>query len=136
MGMRPTFDVADKKALDPLVDKTIGNAYETVEYVAEHMSELLALTPRETDTRYIESSVGLLGQTTQVAIPVDISVDNIRSSVVQLRDSTGRFYDLSSGYFEVVLNRTRMEVTLLGSAPLVMQNAKILWTIVFGVTNA
>ena len=133
--MRPTFDVADKKALDPLVDKTIGNAYETVEYVAEHMSELLALTPRETDTRYIESSVGLLGQTTPVPIPVDIPVDMIRSSIVQLRDNTGRFYDITYGYFEVVLNSTRLEVTLLGSAPLAMQNAKILWTLVFGVAN-
>lgn len=133
--MRPTFDVPNKQALDPLVDKTIGNAFDTVNYVAEHMKELLTLTPRDTDTRYIESSVGLLGQTTPVPIPVDIPVDMIRSSVVQLRDSTGRFYDITSGYYEVVLNRTRLEVTLLGSAPLVMQNAKILWTLVYGVSN-
>ena len=133
--MRPTFDVACKKALDPLVDKTIGNAFEVVNFVAENMDELLALTPRQTDTRFVQSAVGLLDNTTPVAIPVDIPADSIVQSTVQLRDSTGRFYDTSSGYFEVVLNRTRLEVTLLGSAPLVMQNAKILWTIVFGVSN-
>lgn len=133
--MRPTFDVVCKKALDPLVDKTIGNAYETVNYVADHMDELLALTPRETDTRYVQGLIGLLGSTATIPLPVDISVNIIRSSTVQLRTIGGVIHNESSGYFTVALSAAGLVVTLKPTAPLALQNSVVLWTIVFGVIN-
>lgn len=53
MGFRPTFDIQHKQAEDPLVDKKIGNAYKTVEYVAEHMDELIALANQNVSTQQL-----------------------------------------------------------------------------------
>lgn len=134
MGMRPTFNVPREKALDPLVDKTIGNAYKTVNYVAENMDKLLSLTPREFEERFIIGSLGLLGETVTIPIPSDIPVEKIRNSVVQIRDVLSQIYTEQSGLFTVVLRTNGLHVTLKPTSPYELQNSTILWTITYGVT--
>ena len=136
MGMRPSFNVQKTTGFDPMVDKTIGNAYETVNYVAENMDKLLEFTPPDIQERYVEGMLGLKGETVTIAVPWDIPMDMIRSSAVQIRDVLSQIYDVASGYFTYTLRTNGLHVTLEDDAPYELQNSVILWTITYGVTNA
>lgn len=135
MGMRPTFDVKHKLAEDPLVDKKIGNAYKTVEYVAEHMDKLLSLTPRATEERYVEGLLGLVGETTVIPFPSDITVTLVRASSVQVRSRQGQIYSELSGIFTAVVNANGLTITLKADAPLILQNSYVMWTITYGANQ-
>lgn len=133
MGFRPTFDVQHKKQLDPLVDKKIGNAYATVEYVAQNMAKLLDLTPKGYEERYVKGSLTLIGQTVLIPLPADIDVTKIRSSVIQIRSTLYQIYTEQSGVFSAFVNSSGLSIKLLDNAPITAQNATVMWTITYGV---
>jgi hypothetical protein len=136
MGFRPTFDVQHKRAEDPLVDKKIGNAYRNVEYVAQHMDEILALTPKGYEDRYVEGSLGLIGETTTIPLPADISISTVRKSEVQIRSIQGQIYSQVDGVFTASVGSTGLTITLKADAPYLLQNSLVMWTITYGVADA
>lgn len=128
MGMRPTFDVGKcKHLMEPMVDKTIGNAFKTVKYVADNMDSLLAYTPNPLKSALVTALTGAVGSQTTLPFPTGVGVREVRSFSVIVRGKSLQLYDLSSGHFTYQLLSNGLYLTLKPTAPTDLVGATILW---------
>ena len=127
---------------DPLIDKMIGNAYDTVALVAknialiqflgENMDELTLIAKGLKTTIYVETVAGQIGELVSTVLPASIKVADIKSFTVMLRDSTGSLFAGDSGLFNARIEDGAAKVVLMPSAPPSLIGSTVVWSIVQG----
>lgn len=127
---------------DPLIDKTIGNAYDTVALVAknialiqflgENMDELTLIAKGLKTTTYVETVAGQIGELVSTVLPASIKVADIKSFTVMLRDSTGSLFAGDSGLFNARIEAGATKVALMPAAPPSLIGSTVVWSIVQG----
>lgn len=153
MGFRPTFDVPCVNGQDSLVDKKIGNAYDTVKYVAEHMDELIraasgggggggsggGLPAGYLKTIATGVTGAFPGSNTIIPFPAGVTYENIVESNVQIRSNAGIFVGENANLF------TSYAVSSIGGQPInglylmlattndaqMLINSAIIWSITY-----
>lgn len=127
---------------DPLIDKAIGNAYDTVALVAknialiqflgENMDELTLIAKGLKTTTYVETVAGQIGELVSTVLPTSIKVADIKSFTVMLRDSTGNLFAGDSGLFNARIEAGAAKVALMPAAPPSLIGSTVVWSIVQG----
>ncbi len=148
MGMRATLDPLGGPAT--LVDKMIGNAFETVAAVARHLREIkylsmnmdavvfaaqTMLTTNPERVAMVTGSTGALGATVSIPLPGGVSIENIRSSSVLIASTDGDLYGIESGMFSATIQgeSASLKFNLSSAAPDVLANAPIRWRLAYEV---
>ena len=140
MGMRT---VHDSYAGDtPLVDKMLGNAFTTVQEVADNLDEIrylaanlaaiiaLAESASAEHIITVRGVVGALGSTTTVVLPTGVTVGNINSSTVLLSTPGGTVYSSDSNVFTADIISGSLYLNLLADAPAGAAGSAFCWRLV------
>ena len=130
--LRPTFDrpmTTNSPSGTPVVDKRLGDAFPTVQYVADNMSALLRLVPGAISSTLVKGSTWLKGMTVELPLPADIPVTTVVGFTVQVRDQNLVLWDQTSGHWTQRLEGGVLKLTLLSTAPTELQNSPIYWNI-------
>lgn len=130
--LRPTFDrpmTTDDPSGTPVVDKRLGDAFPTVQYVANNMDALLRLVPGAVSSTLVKGSTWLKGMTVELDLPADIPVTTVVGFTVQVRDQNLVLWDQTSGHWTQVLTGGKLQLTLKSTAPTELQNSPIYWNI-------
>lgn len=127
---------------DLIIDKMIGNAYDTVALVAknialiqflgENMDELTLIAKGLKTTTYVETVAGQIGELVSTVLPASIKVADIKSFTVMLRDSTGSLFAGDSGLFNARIEAGATKVALMPAAPPSLIGSTVVWSIVQG----
>lgn len=127
---------------DLIIDKMIGNAYDTVALVAknialiqflgENMDELTLIAKGLKTTTYVETVAGQIGELVSTVLPASIKVVDIKGFTVMLRDSTGSLFAGDSGLFNARIEAGTTKVVLMPSAPPSLIGSTVVWSIVQG----
>ena len=141
----------------PMVDKLIGNAYDTVKTVADKLSLLqyladnmealvliandLGITSNDlsitsNDLSITSTVLGIAGQpgeTTQLALPAGVAQDSITSTSVLLDDGVGGLYGFESNYFTFYILNGSLRLTMNPLAPPALAGASVRWSISYKV---
>ena len=122
-----------------MVDKMIGNAYDTVkavadnlpllEYLANNMEALIKIANDLSTTSIVLGIAGNPGETVQLALPTDLDQDTITSMSVLLDTGNGGLYGFESNYFTFHLLNGSLRLTLNPLAPQSLAGAAVRWSI-------
>lgn len=128
---------------DPLVDKMIGNAYDTVALVAKNLQELLYLGQNMDDLSLIANSLristmvegiaGQLGELVSIPLPVGIQQSKLQSSSVMVTALDGTIYTADSGYFTSYIKDGALKFAMKLMAPVDLIGAPVRWFVSYGV---
>ena len=130
----------------PMVDKLIGNAYDTVKTVADKLSMLQYLADNMEALVLIANDLGITsndlsitstvlgiagqpGETTQLALPAGVAQDSITSTSVLLDDGVGGLYGFESNYFTFYILNGSLRLTMNPLAPPALAGASVRWSI-------
>ena len=137
MSFRPSTDPMGGPA--PLVDKMIGTSYdvvlhvsknlELIQYVADHMEELLSLASNQLATKTVTGVAGQLGELVSILLPTGVQQSTLVSSSVLLVSSTGAIYDAE--HFSTYVEDTSLKFSLKLTAPTSLIGAEIRWHVTY-----
>ena len=127
----------------PMVDKLIGNAYDTVktvadklsllQYLADNMEALVLIANDLSTTSTVLGIAGQPGETTQLALPAGVAQDSITSTSVLLDDGDGGLYGFESNYFTFHILNGSLRLTMNPLAPPALAGASVRWSISYKV---
>lgn len=143
MGMITTLDPYGGKP--PIVDKMIGDAYDTVKHVYDHMEDVFAVAAAVKSSNVGEpllvqrgllqtGATGLAGATIEIDFE-DLGVvhTNILASHVRIIGNTsGELFFADSGYFTSKITSRGLSLTLDAAAPLEVRQAILQWFYIYG----
>lgn len=122
-----------------MVDKMIGNAYDTVksvadnlpllEYLANNMEALIKIANDLSTTSIVLGIAGNPGETTQLVLPVGVDQDSVTAMAVLLDDGNGGLYGFESNYFTFYMLNGSLRLTLNPVAPQSLAGASVRWSI-------
>ena len=122
-----------------MVDKMIGNAYDSVklvadnlqmlEYLANNMEALIEIASDLSTTNVVWGVAGNPGETTQIPLPTGVDQDSISSMSVLLDNGSGGLYGFESNYFTFHVLNGSLRLTLNPLAPQSLAGASVRWSI-------
>lgn len=142
MGIRCSTDPYG--GVNPLIDKMIGNSYQTVKfvsgyckeirYVAEKMEDIYLVAKNMATVKenaVVKGTSGIAGSDTILPFPDQVDITKIVSTQVMIRSVLdGALYDSSHGYFTSRVASDGLHLLLSNTAPLSVQNSEIVWFII------
>lgn len=132
---------------NPLIDKTIGNSFQTVKYVADYCKDIRYVAENMEDVyivaqnmksikenTFVTGTTGISGSSVIVPLPTQVDLTKILVSNVVIRSAlTGDVYDSSFGYFTCRIASDGLHLTLDGAAPSSVQNSPFVWFLIYNV---
>lgn len=135
----PAYPYWNGASANMLIDKMIGNAYQTVsfvacnmsaiQYVARNMEDIHALATEVRATKVVKQTAGELGSVNNVPMPEGITLDDIVGSSVVLVSTDGSLFDATSGHFSVTVTSVGLVLNLGMGAPAGLAEGEIRWLI-------
>jgi hypothetical protein len=125
----------------PLVDKMIGTAYDKValvsknlellQYVADHMEDLLLVSTQLRNSQVVEGVSGQLGALVTIPLPEGVAQNMVVASSIILVASDGALY--GEEYFSSYILENALKISLKMSAPTSLIGSGIRWYVTYGV---
>ena len=122
-----------------MVDKMIGNAYDTVklvadnlqllEYLGNNMEALIKIANDLSTTSIVLGIAGNPGETTQLALPAGVDQDSVTAMAVLLDDGNGGLYGFESNHFTFYMLNGSLRLTMNPVAPQSLAGASVRWSI-------
>lgn len=150
MNMRTVHDSRPGNVCDPydgrghtgLIDKMIGNAFDVVRYVAEHLNVIRYVAANMEDIYQVATNLkrsvliynttGEANTTKSVALPEGVTQAMVVASSVLVQDANGDLFGSDSGYFTATIQSGALRVFLKPGAPANLENAVIRWFLTYG----
>jgi hypothetical protein len=140
MSMRPSHD--PDSAVTALIDKRIGNAFESVRLVAERLREIVylvanmeavvTLAQSQERVAYQVAPITALESALVIPLPAPVAVEDIRASEVILVSTDGVIYCADSNLFTSEVSSSGLSVTVDDADPQLL-NGEIRWRLVYSV---